>query len=93
MALEISYWTASRSNPNVPGAVISAETRSLSASSAQSGVTPANAVYVKINATEAARFEYSSANPTAAATSAYLASGEALWLDAVAAYKIAGITG
>lgn len=94
MPLEISYWTASRYNPNVPGAVIgAAETRLLTSTSAQSGATPSNAVFVKINATEPARLEYSSANPTASATSAYIADGEALWFDAVSGYKIAGITG
>ena len=52
MALEITYFAGSR-NPNMTGAVISAETRSLSASSAQSGATPANADIIKITATEA----------------------------------------
>lgn len=95
MALKISYWTASRTNPNVPGAVISTESLALSSSSAQSGTTPANAVFVCLDATENAAFDYSSSNPTALAgattTSAYIASGGNRWLDAVPSYKIAGI--
>ena len=93
MALEISYWTASRSNPNVPGAVVSAESRSISGASAQSGATPANAVFVKLNAGEASRFAYDGSNPTATAASAYMGYGEIIWLDAVAGNKIAGIAG
>ena len=92
MALEITYWTASKSNPNVPGAVISAESLTISGTSAQSAATPANAVFVSINATEAARFDYGGTNPTASAADAYMASGERLWLDAVALNKVAGIT-
>jgi len=93
MPLEITYWTGrAKDNENVAGAVISSESRSLSGVSAQSGATPANAQTVSIYATEAARFEYSSANPTAAATSAYIGSGERVWLEAFPAYKIAGIT-
>lgn len=90
MALEITYWTAS-GNKNMPGSVISSETRSLSGTSAQSGATPANADIVSISASEAARFVYS-LDPTASATSAYIAAGERLWIDARSAYKVAGIT-
>ena len=95
MALKISYWTASRTNPNVPGAVISSESLALSSSNAQSGTTPANAVFVSLEATENASWDYSSSNPTAVAaatgTSSYLGSGKDRWLDAVPSYKIAGI--
>lgn len=91
MPLEISYWTASRYNPNVPGAPISAESRALTSTSAQSGATPPNAVFIKINATEVARFGYGT-NPTASATSAWLGQGEVLWMDAIPGNKVAGIT-
>lgn len=93
MPLEITYWTGSApENENVAGTVISNEQRTLSGTSAQSGATPAGAVIVSIFATEAARFEYSSANPTAAATSTYIGASERLWLDAKEGFKIAGIT-
>ena len=94
MSLEISYWTRSKLNPNIPGSCISSESRTLSASSAQSGATPTNADYVKLSATEACRFKYDSSNPsaTSAGTSAYLAAGEVAWLDAQAGFKVAGIT-
>lgn len=96
MALKITYWTASRYNPNVPGSVISSESVSISGTSAQSGATPANAVFVSLRNTETGdvNFAYDSANPTALATSGSpgIASGERLWMDAFPAYKIAGIT-
>jgi len=95
MALKITYWTASRTNQNIAGGVVSSESLALTGASAQSGLTPASAVYVSINATEAAAFDYSGANPTAIAgatgTSAYMADGQSVWLDAVAGYKVAGI--
>lgn len=94
MALKITYWAASR-NSNIAKAIISSETIALSSSSAQSGATPANADYVSVTATEVAAINYSGTNPTALAdasgTSAYMASGERLWLDAVSGFKIAGI--
>jgi len=97
MALKVTYWTASISNPNVPGAIISSESIALSGTSAQSGTTPANAVYVSVYGTEYAAFDYSSSNPTAVAaatgTSGPVGSGERVWLDAVPGYKVAGIQG
>lgn len=96
MALKITYWTASRYNPNLPGAVISSESVTISASSAQSAATPENAVFVSLRNTESGdvNFLYNSINPTALATSASpgIASGERLWMDAVPTFKIAGIT-
>lgn len=93
MPLEITYWTGhAPENDNVAGKVISNEQRTLSGTSAQSGATPDGAVIVSIYATEAARYEYSSSNPTAAAGSTYIGAGERLWVDAIPAYKIAGIT-
>lgn len=93
MATQITYWTASRSNANIAGAVIADESLAIGASSAQSGATPANAVYISLVAGEDMRFLYNSANPTALATSTFLAQGERIWLDAVAGYKVAGIAG
>jgi hypothetical protein len=92
---KLTYWTSSRTNPNITGAVISSESLTVGGTSAQSGLTPDNAVYVTVTATEAISINYSGANPTAIAgatgTSAYVAAGERLWLDAVPGYKIAGI--
>lgn len=95
MALEISYWGGAASGTgieNAAGRVISSESRTISGTSAQSGATPANARLVSIVATENARYEYSSADPTAAAGSAYIGSGERLWVEARPGFKIAGIT-
>lgn len=92
MALQISYWTASRVNPNLPGAPISGEALAVSGSSAMSGVTPANAMFVKLNAGEATRIAYAGASSTATATSAFVGGGEVVWLDAAPGWKLAGIT-
>lgn len=93
MPFKISYWTASRSNNNIAGGGISSESLAISGTSAKSGATPANAVYVKISATEAGYFRYDSTDPTAiTGTDYYLASGETMWLDAIPTYKVAGIT-
>lgn len=91
MSLEITYLTASITNPNIAGRAISSETRSISASSAQSGATPANAVFVRIVARADARFAYGS-NPTASATSEFLGNGQQIERDAVPGWLIAGIT-
>lgn len=92
MSLKITYWTGSKTNPNIAGAVILAEDRSLSASSQQSSATPANAMYVSIYATETCTFDYSGTNPTAdTTTDAFLGAGERVWLDAVPGFKVAGI--
>ena len=92
MPLKIAYLAQSR-NQNMPGKVLSAESLTISGTSAQSAATPSNADYIKVTATETSCFEYSSANPTASATtSAYLAAGETIYLDAVSGYKVAGIT-
>jgi len=90
--MEVSYFTASRTNPNIPGLPIAGESLVLSASSARTGATPANAVFVKVNASEACRVDYSGATSTAAATSASLAEGEVLWMDAMPGWTVAGIT-
>lgn len=100
MALKIAYWTASKYNPNIAGAPITSESLAISGTSAQSGATPANAVFVSIRNTETGdvNFDYSGSNPTALATvatsgsSVGIGSGERLWIDAVAGNKVAGIT-
>ena len=99
MPLKITYWTESR-NKNIPGAVISAESLAVSGTSARSGATPANAVFVSIRNTETGdvNFDYSGTAPTAVATtdsthaSAGIGTGERLFLDAVPGNKIAAIT-
>ena len=94
MPLEITYWTRSKLNENIPGSEVLSEQRTISGTSAQSGATPGNADYVSVTATEAARIKYNSANPTASSTGAslYMSAGERVWLDAQAGFKIAGIT-
>jgi len=99
MPLRITYWTASRYNPNVPGAVISSEVRTISGTSAQSGATPPNAVFVSIRNTETGDVNYNYSSATSVATADVstpgdggIGTGERLWFDAVPSYKVAGIT-
>jgi hypothetical protein len=68
-SLEIAYYTRDQ-NLNIPGVEISAETIStLSGSNQRSAVTPSNAAYVTVSANGgAARYSYTSATSTAAAT-------------------------
>jgi len=92
MALEISYWTGTdAATREVYGTFISAESRTLSGTSAQSGVTPPNAVIVRVEATEAARLLYG-ADPTASASSLYLGAGGIIEFAAVPGAKVAGVT-
>jgi hypothetical protein len=92
MSLKITYWTGSKTNPNIAGAVILSESLTLSGTSAQSAATPTNAMYTSIYATETCTFDYGGTNPTAdTTTDAFLGAGERVWLDAVPAFKVAGI--
>ena len=91
MPLEITYWTGTFRGAPVPEGDIISETRSLSGTSAQSGVAPAEAKLVSIYATEAARHAIGT-NPTATSTSAYIGAGERIWRPIIAGHKIAGIT-
>jgi hypothetical protein len=94
MSLEITYY-AEGNNKNTYGLPISSETRTASASSAQSGATPANAEVIRIASTAANRYAYGS-NPTATATAGasghYLASGAVIDIPAVSGWKLAVIT-
>jgi hypothetical protein len=100
MPLRITYWTASKYNPNVPGAVIYSESVAISGTSAQSGVTPPNAVFASLRNTETGdvNFAYDSATSVALATvssasaTGGIAATERLWLDAIPGNKVAGIT-
>lgn len=91
MALEISYWTLGI-NKNCYGRQISAETRTLSGTSALSAATPANAEIVRVEATEAARISYTAADSTASATTPYLAASSIIEFEAVPGWKVAGKT-
>ena len=94
MSLEITYYAAGN-NPNTYGQPISSETRTASASSAQSGATPANADIIRITSTANNRYAYGS-NPTATATAGlsghYIASGATIDIPAISGNKIAVIT-
>lgn len=94
MSLEITYY-AGGSNPNAYGLPISSETRTASGTSAQSGATPSNAVYIRIASTANNRYAYG-ANPTATAAAGadghYIASGQVIDIPAVSGNKIAAIT-
>lgn len=93
MALEISYFSGrGKRGTQVYGGFISAETRSLTGTSAQSGAIPAGATIARIEATEAARVQVGDSNPTAAATSIYMAAGAVLDIEVTAGHKIAGKT-
>lgn len=91
MPLQITYWAGTAGNAPAAGVDLSSEALTISGTSAQSGVAPSNASLVSIYATENARFAVGS-NPTASATSAYVASGERIWRSIEAGQKIAGIT-
>lgn len=92
MPLEISYWNGrGKHGTQIYGAYVSAESRTISGSSAQSGVTPAGATIVRVETTEACRFAYG-ANPTAAATTPYLGAGNTIEFEAITGHKVAGIT-
>jgi len=91
MPLEITYWTGVYNNGPIPQGDIASEQRTLSASSAQSGVAPPDSIVVSIYATEAARFAVGT-NPTATSTSAYIGAGERIWRPIRVGQKIAGIT-
>jgi hypothetical protein len=93
MSLEITYF-AEGVNKTIYGSAILSETRSSSASSAQSGATPVNAQVVRMKALANVRFAYG-ANPTATATAGasghYLGTGDIMDVHAVAGWKIAVI--
>jgi hypothetical protein len=91
MPLEITYWTGVYNNGPIPETDIISETRTLSGTSAQSGVAPRETTLVSIYATEAARHAIG-ANPTATSTSAYIGAGERIWRPLRPDQKIAGIT-
>jgi hypothetical protein len=94
MSLEITYY-ANGLNPNIYGQPISSETRTASASSAQSGATPGSADIIRIASTANNRYAYGS-NPTATATAGasghYIGSGAVIVIPAVAGWKLAVIT-
>jgi hypothetical protein len=93
MSLEITYF-AEGMNKSIYGAIITSETRSSSASSAQSGATPRSAEVVRLKALANVRFAYGE-NPTATATAGdsghYIGNGDIIDLPAVAGWKIAVI--
>jgi len=95
LSLEITYFCDAR-NLNIPGLPIISETVTISASSAQSAVTPASAVYVRLYTTADLRYAYSSASSVATATAGVnghlLPSGSSIDLPATAGWKVAGIT-
>lgn len=92
MTIEISYWNGrGKHGTQIYGAAISAETLSITGTSAQSAATPAGATIVRVETTEACRFAYG-ANPTAAATTPYLGLGGVIEFDAVVGSKLAGKT-
>jgi hypothetical protein len=94
MSLQISYWAGqSWDGTPVYRGFISAEARTLSGSSAQSGVTPSGAGVVRIQALSNARVRYGE-NPTATndGASLYLASGQHIDLQAEKGFRVAGIT-
>lgn len=94
MSLEITYYSGGR-NLNMYGGPIVSETRTASATSAQSAATPANADIIRIASTANNRYAYGT-NPTATATAGanghYIASGCVIDIVAVPGNKIAVIT-
>jgi hypothetical protein len=94
MSLEITYYSNAQ-NPNIYGQPILSETRTASASSAQSGATPSNASVIRIASTANNRYAYGS-NPTATAAAGasghYIGSGAVIVIPAIDGNKLAVIT-
>lgn len=94
MSIEITYFTASM-NRNSTGNAISSETLTTSATHAESGATPANAVYVRLRGLATDRYSYAAAPVATASAGAqgnYIGSGDVIWLDAISGNKVSGIT-
>lgn len=94
MALEICYYTGvDVTTSKCYGHIISSETMTLTGSSSQSGLIPANAALARVHAGENCRIAKYSANPTVSATNGqYLAAGESIDISVIGGFKIAGIT-
>lgn len=88
----ITYWTGSRMNGKVPMNAILSEILTVSGSSGQSGVTPANAEAVSIFSDIAANFLIGTDPTASATTSHHIGANERIWVGAQAGSKIAGIT-
>ena len=92
MPLKISYWSGGL-NKNTYGREISAESLTITATSGLAGLTPTNAEIVRIEATEAAHYSYTSATSTAVtASTPYLAANAIIDIEAVPGWKVAGKT-
>ena len=89
MAAEITYWSGRGDVTASPYGIVSSESRSTSASSAQSGATPEDASFVSVVCTTApVRIAYG-ANPTADASSVYVCLNERIWLTSQTGWKLA----
>lgn len=91
--MEISYFTRSN-NANQPGTLISSEQRTVSGTTALSGLTPATAKSIRLYTTEAIRVAYSGVASVAVAdgTCLYMPAASEMWLAATPGWKIAAIT-
>lgn len=90
MPAEITYWSSRGDGIASPAGLISSETRSTSASSQVSGVTPDAGLVSIVCTTAAIRVAYGP-NPTANAEGAYIGVGERIWLTARPGWKLAAI--
>jgi len=92
MSLEISYWNGrGKHGTQIYGGHVSAESLSITGTSAQSSATPNGATIVRVETTEACRIAYGS-NPTAGSATPYLGAGQVIEFEAVVGNKLAGKT-
>ena len=94
MSIEITYYSAAP-NQNMYGGPISSETLTTSGTHAESGATPANAMYVRLKGLANDRYSYGSApvaTATAGAQGNYIATGDVIDIVAVSGNKVSGIT-
>lgn len=92
MTVEISYWNGrGKHGTQIYGGYVSAESLSITGTSAQSGATPNGATIVRVEMTEAGRIAYGS-SPTAGATTPYLGAGQVIEFEATNGHKVAGKT-
>ncbi len=97
MALEISYYSEHPGSDSTFGRPVSSEARTVTGTSAQSGVTPDSAVHVRLLNTEAGMIRYAYAeSPTATASAGAhghpLEASGVITIHARPGWKIAAIT-
>lgn len=97
MPAEITYYSQNTQNKNELGLALLSETRTVSGTSAKSGVTPSNADTIRVYSAEANRYAYAAdadavATATAGKMGHYIPAGGTIDIQAVPGWKLAFIT-